>query len=223
MRRSVGQLGFTLIELLVASAIMAIILGALGNLFVSTRDAYRANEEATALQQTADAVGQLLTYEIGLAGYRGSDNNASTRTFTTPVVFGLLSFPATTLQIETGLSASTPDEVYVSYYEDRYVSNTAKLGTEFSVDTTNHNLDRYLSTDTAKRAIIRGVHNLKVLRYVRRDGKECNTATAANLAALRLEFTLTDGLKKQTVVPLQNPQVSPVLPVLSVLANSSGC
>lgn len=236
MKRRTGQLGFTLVELLLASAIMAVILGALGNLFAGTTRAYRVNEEATNLQQTADAAGQLLMYEVGLAGYRGSDNNISTRTFTTPVLLGLVSVPASTLKIETGASTSVPDKVFVSYYEDRNYSssttyNPTKLGTEFSVDTSAHSLNRYASNDPEKRAVIQDVYNLKVLRYVRKNGRECNTVTPstattpADLAALRLELTFTDGLKEQVVIALPNPQTSTSshLPTLTVLANPSGC
>ena len=44
MRRHTSQHGFTLVELLVASAVMGIILGALGSLFATTNRAYRAND-----------------------------------------------------------------------------------------------------------------------------------------------------------------------------------
>lgn len=236
MRQRAGQLGFTLVELLVASVIMVMILSALGSLFVSTSRAYRVNDEVSALQQNADAAGQLLSYEIGLAGYRGSDNsgnNFNARTFSTPILFGTTSVPATTLKIENTPSTS-PDKITVSYYEDRFTSTSTspkKASTQFSVDTGNRNLDRHVSGETNAQPAIENVYNLKVLRYIRKDGKECNTVTPAtpttpsDLAGLRLELTFNKGLRKQVIVSLANPQTSSALdlPTLTVLSNPTGC
>ena len=230
------QSGFTIVELLVASVIMVVILGALGSLFVSTNRAYRVNDKVSTLQQSADAAGELLSYEIGLAGYRGSDNsskNFDSRTFTTSVLFGTVTVPATTLKIENTPSTS-PNKIAVSYYEDRFQStgspaNPTKTAVQFSIDA--NNLYRQQSGGSAKQPAIEGVYNLKVLRYIRKDGKECNTVTPStpavpsNLAGLKLELTFTDNLKKQVVIPLSNPQTSSAadLPTLNVLPNSAGC
>lgn len=237
MKGRLGHSGFTIVELLVASVIMVIILGALGSLFLSTSKAYRVNDKVSALQQNADAAGQLLSYEVELAGYRGSDNSTNGfdgRKFLTAIPFGTELIPATTLKITAIAFSATPDKIAVSYYEDRFTSTSAdptKTSVQFSVDTGNNNLDRHASGETYAQPAIEDVKNLKVLRYIRKDGKECNTVTPAtpttpsDLAGLRLELTFTDDLKKQVVIPLPNPQTSSAadLPTLNVLPNSTGC
>lgn len=161
------QSGFTIVELLVASVIMVIILGALGGLFLSTSKAYRANDKVSALQQNADAAGQLLSYEVELAGYRGSDNSTngfSSRTFSTPILFGAASIPATTLRITANAALATPDNIAVSYYEDRFTSTSAnptRTSVQFSVDTRNNNLDRHASGETNAQPAVEDVTNLK--------------------------------------------------------------
>ena len=229
MRRSRLN-GFTLTELLIAAAIMGIILATLGSLFVSSTKAYRANDEASALQQNSGAAERLLAYEISLAGYRGSDTNAQSRTFdSTPIVGTVSPAAETTLAITTGSSATTPDTVAVRYYEDRFESGPTPSSVQFSVDTKNNSLYRRKSTDTKREPLVQGVYNLKVLRYIREDGRACNTVptstppAASTLVGLKLELTFTDQIKKQLVVTFPNKQVAPVLPTLTVLASPSGC
>lgn len=209
MKRPAGQQGFTLVELLVAATIMALILSALGSLFVSTNRAYRANDEVSERQQSADAAAQLLSYEIGLAGYRGS----------TPSNVQNSTFAATerTLSITKGASATTSDAITVRYYEDRFNSSPVKTMVTFNAakDGNNiFNLYRHNHAETAKQPAIQFIQNLKVLSYIRKDGSEGASATQATLSGLRLELTFTDGLKKQVVIGIDNPQANPELPTL---------
>lgn len=100
--------GFYLLELLVAAAIMIIILAALGGLFAATVRANRSNTAASEGQQNAEAAIQLLKGEVGLAGYRGTDSAANSRTFSSST---LVVTPET----------STRDRVTVQFFEDRYI------------------------------------------------------------------------------------------------------
>ena len=207
--------GFTLVELLVAGTIMLLILGALGNLFISSSRAYRVNNEASDRQQTAEAATQMLTYEIGLAGYRGSDQSANTREFKTTALPGVVSVPESTLTITKGATATSPDTVTVRYYEDRFISSTAKRTAAFTAAKDSDNAyNLYRAQDGDNKPAILGVKNLKVVKYIKRDGTEATSATKDTLAALKLELTFIDGLKQQLVISIPNLQQLPVLPTL---------
>lgn len=226
MRQRTGQLGFTLIELMIASVIMVTILGALGSLFVSTSRAYRVNDEASTLQQSADAAGELLSYEIGLAGYKGSTDAASStsREFKT---LGLV--PTSTLTIIKGASATASDIIIVRYFEDRFADPVEQLVIRLDAIVTGgkHNLYRKQEKQNSigtpgyapdRLSTVEDVHNLKVLKYIKKDGSEVTSLTnATELAGLRLEFTFIideKTTKQQVVVGLKNPQVVPILPPL---------
>ncbi len=226
-KERLGQSGFTLLELLIASVIMVTILGALSGLFVSSSKAYRVNDKASTLQQSADAAGELLSYEIGLAGYKGSTNAAGSRKFTT---LGLV--PTSTLTIVKGSSATASDTITVRYFEDRFISTVEPEQLVITLNAvpsgTDRNLYRRYETQKAidtppytqpdRRSAVEDVYNLKVLKYVKKNGSEVTSLTNPDdLVALRLEFTLMiDGktTKQQVVVGLKNPQQIPVLPTL---------
>lgn len=219
--------GFTLVELLVASVIMVTILGALGSLFLSTSKAYRVNDKVSTLQQSADAAGQLLSYEIGLAGYKGSTDAASSnsRKFVT-----LTLVPTSTLTIIKGASATESDTITVRYFEDRFTDTVEQLVITLNAVPSGSNRNLYRRQEKQKdidvlpynqpdrQPAVEDVYNLKVLRYIKKDGSEVTSLTnATDLAALRLEFTLVidqETTKQQVVVDLKNLQNVPVLPTL---------
>lgn len=206
--------GFTLVELLVAGMIMLLILGALGNLFITSSRAYRVNSEVSDRQQIAEATTQMLTYEIGLAGYRGSDQNASAKKFETAVL-GVLPVPESTLVITKGASATASDTVTVRYYEDRFVSSTAKRTVAFTAAKDSNNAyNLYRTQDADRKPAILGIKNLKVVKYIKKDGSEATSVSQNDLVALKLELTFTDGLTQQLVIGIPNPQQIPVLPTL---------
>lgn len=211
MTRSGNQRGFTLVELLVAAALMVLLLSALGGLFISASRAYRTNDEMSDRQQGANVAAQLLSYEIGLAGYKGSDAAASGREFKSAGV------EESTLEIVRGTSATASDTVTVRYYEDRLGGDPVKVAVTFSAARDSRglfNLYRHNHVDTNRQPAVQQVRTLKVASYIERDGRESRAATKETLAALRLELTFTDGQTKQVVVGLDNPQQQPVLPNL---------
>src|SRR5690606_20232666 len=79
MRR--GDAGFTVLELLIAAAVAAVVLTVAALLYSSSARAYRVNEEVSEVRQGIQAAISLLQYEIGLAGYRCTDDDALTRAF----------------------------------------------------------------------------------------------------------------------------------------------
>jgi prepilin-type N-terminal cleavage/methylation domain-containing protein len=96
--------GFTLVELLIAVAILGILFSVLITVFTSATRGYRAVDATADLQQRAEVATRLLSYEVGLAGYRGVTGNLATRTFSGP-------------QVDVNVARN---EVTTAYYEDRY-------------------------------------------------------------------------------------------------------
>ena len=173
-----------------------------------------------------------------MAGYRGSTDTATSRTIKTSILFVTVTVPATTLKIQVATTGS--DKVTVSYYEDRFDTATTPLAVQFSADASNQTLYRYKAGDAAKQPVAEDVRSFKVLRYIRKDGKECNSVTpnvfttagepgtlttSGNLAGLRLELTFSANVKKQIVIPLANTQTSSAtdLPTLTTPSNPAGC
>lgn len=206
MKTPARQAGFTLVELLVAGTLMVVILSALGSLFVSTNRAYRVNDAVSEQQQSADAAAQLLSYEIGLAGYRGSEYSTTSL---------LPSFSGSTFTITKGATPETSDKIAVQYYEDRFTKGFVSV--IFEADKVDGIYNLYRTTGT-KQPAIENVRNLKVLRYIKKNGSEAASVIAAELAALKLELTFVDKSNKtstkQVIVGINNTQQDPVLPNL---------
>ncbi|WP_221252104.1 PilW family protein [Desulfuromonas versatilis] len=66
-----SQAGLGLVELLVAAAIGLILLGGLYQVFISSSNAYRHDEQLSRLQENGRFALEALTREIRMAGYRG--------------------------------------------------------------------------------------------------------------------------------------------------------
>lgn len=212
---------------------MVLILSALGGLFVNTNRAYRKNEEVSDRQQSADAAAQLLSYEVGLAGYRGSTEAALLRTFS-----------GSTLSVTKGASATDSDTIVVRYYEDRFSNIGEQLIITFDAIPVGGSSNLYrkeqkqstIGSAVSKTPAIHNVKNLKVIGYILNGGKEypkdptvvhswiqpytlSSSITPSTLVAIKLELTFTDGLKKRVVIGIDNPQQippsqNPFLPVL---------
>jgi prepilin-type N-terminal cleavage/methylation domain-containing protein len=194
--------GFTLLELLIAAAIMAIILAALGALFVSSSQAYRTTVRVTERQQEAEAAIQLLVHEIGLAGYRGVGEHDANRTF---------SGDGRTLVITHGVGTA-PDTVQVRYFEDRFLPGERLV--TFGVNAERRTIFRQEGAGEAQ-DIVSNVTNLQVIQYIRRDGirvevppEEPRPPIPENLAAINLEITFADNSVWRFPVGLSNPQTT---------------
>lgn len=168
--------GFTLTELLIAGTIMAVLLAALGGLFVSSTRAYNANAAASVTQQTIEIASQLLRQELTLAGYRGIDSGSQNRLIPLPV------------SVSYG-SAKQSDTVTVRYYEDRHLA-TAELRT-VSYSARDDNLRRNTHTGAGAQPAVEGVQLLKVLEHTPQH--------------LRLRLTFSNGLSRELIIPLRNP------------------
>jgi prepilin-type N-terminal cleavage/methylation domain-containing protein len=195
---------FTLVELLVAGAILGILLTVLANLFVSSNRASQRVDQLSDQQQQAQATRQVLQYELGLAGYKGTDNGFASRTFT-----------GSTLTVTTGANSTQPDSIQVQYFEDRnYAStNTTVARTvTFSIGDDNGTSSLFRRQDTGSAvAIIPGVSNLKVASYIRHDDSKAVTEPN-NLSALELNVTYTSGNQDTILVVFQNAQTITITP-----------
>ena len=78
-----GSAGTTLIELLVAGAIFVVLLGALGAMLTTSLTAYRVTSQQSEVLQDVESVEQLLRFELGRAGFRGTGETEYLRSFDT--------------------------------------------------------------------------------------------------------------------------------------------
>jgi len=193
--------GFTLIELLISMAIMLLVLGAVLAFFVQSQRVYRVQEQVSDRQAAADSAIQLMTYEIGLAGYKGTGENDPIKPF---------AGGSTTLRIDRGPDSASPDTITVRYFEDRFVSSSQELVVAYSVDTTVQTLMRS-EASSAPQELVDGVLNLKVVQFIRRDGVRVDLTTTGgsvpeNLAALNVELTLASGRTWRFPIAIVNAQ-----------------
>ncbi len=200
MRRTEG---FTLVELLMSTAIMGMV--ALAGLFTQSIKAQQANEIASMRQQNAEAETELLRYEIGLAGYRGTTSDAITAN----------TFTEATLTIGVDADADDTDEITVQYYEDRFydgvttsptlINATYSSGTDADGDPV---LLRKLGTAAAQPAVA-SISLMKAVMYVDRDGNTTDITTSTipeELIGISIELTFDDGTLRRFLVGFNNNQ-----------------
>lgn len=200
--------GFTLVELLIAAAILVTLLGMLGSIFLGSQRAYRTNEGVSNERQNAQALTELLQYEVGLSGYRCVDSVGSA----TGRVFS-----GSPLTVVDG-AGGTPDRVTVRYYEDRFTGGACDLKTvTFYVE----DAILWRSAGTAAEPAVNGVVDLQVSSWLDKSNVQFNVPTSSanlarpndrDLAGLGLTLVLEDSSGRsstQTVtIGLKNPQCS---------------
>ncbi len=195
--------GFSIIELLLAAAILSVLMAILASLFNGANQSHKAIEKVAARMQEADVASQLLSYEIGLAGYRGVN-----QTTLSANDFG----GASVLRLAIGKSSSGgSDTLTTRYYEDRYVSATTLRSVTYSVGTSGgvSSLLRQEGSDPPYPAVY-GVSKLEVLSYIARDGTRLSATpsqaipTNPALVALELQLSFSDGITRKFSVNLSN-------------------
>ena len=191
-----------MLELLIVLAILSIALGVLLSLFTSGLHAFRAQEERSDLQQNVQNAAEFLQYEVSLAGYRGADSVANV---------GLRLFSSPRFKVDFVSDVMQPDTITVSYYEDRYSTATPTLKkVVYTVDPEKKTLLR-AENSGAQVAVASGIRNLKVTKYLKKDGSstDCATSTCTldNLIGLTFQLTLSDksSSKQNVTVTFLNP------------------
>ncbi len=195
--------GFTLVELLISFVIVVVLLGLITEIFRSSRTTYATQTEIADRQQAQlISVGQL-SYEVALAGYRGTDSSAMGRTFTSP-----------TFDVTSGTNS---DSLTVRYYEDRWTQNNQVVLKQIKFSVVGGALIRTDLTDpTNPLELVNGVDSLHVISYLNRDGDsfptEPNNKDDVSGMVLQLTFNnntpndTTDDTTQDLSIGLDNKQ-----------------
>lgn len=204
--------GFTLLELLLAATIVALILAAMGGLLATSSRATGAHEAASKRQQEIEAAVKILSYDLGLAGYRG----------TTPAEFAVNTFSDPTIEVlKSGATASGNDRLVIRYFEDteRLFGGADTCGrpcvVTYDIDSgEDGTLLLYRQEgNSEERGIVQEVDRFLVCTLFRRSGTPISLDSAPagsvaipeDLAALNIEITFTDGTVWRFPVGVTNP------------------
>lgn len=184
--------GFTLIELLVAAAILIALLAALGQYLVTSTRAYRASSEATVRIQDAEALQQVLQYELQRAGYQGVDEGYASNTLDASG-----GGATTTVIIDIGASSH---ELEARYYEtdERFLAtgDSGLRNVRFFVEDGVMYRDDGTTTDAL--AVAGTITAMQATTFIARNGLSTaieSTATPVPdpLAAIGVRLNFDDG------------------------------
>lgn len=205
--------GFTVLELLLATAIVTIVLGAIAGLLATSARSTGAHEAASRRQQEIEAAVKVLSYDLALAGYRG----------TTPDEFVANVFSDPTVEIiKSGATAANNDRLIVRYFEDeaRLFGGAETCGRPCVVtydvdsDDTGTLLLYRQEGSSEERGIVQEVESFVIRTMFRRSGSSLSldeiasgpVALPEDLAGLNVEIVFTDGTIWRFPVGLTNPQ-----------------
>lgn len=204
--RTTRREGVTLVELLVFMALFGVLLGVMASLVASAGSARRVTDQVNQRATTAETIAQLLSYEIGLAGYRGTGAAAlGTNTFADP-----------TLEIQRN-AVDVPDAITVRYYEDRFLADPSSplyVEATYSIGPNPDGVPSLLRAENggAAAAVVTGVQSIKVALFVRRSGEVQAVAGSgvipSDLAGLSLDLALVDGTEGRFLINLPNAQTA---------------
>ncbi len=198
--------GFTLVELLIAGFIFALILSALTMYFANSTRGTRAMESLSNRQQELEAAVNVMSYDVALAGYKGTTPTEVAREFTSP-----------SLVVTKATGPNGSDTLQVRYFEDtdRLFGADETCGSpcvvtyEVAEDSGTANLYRQEGTDPEK-GIVQEVVHFKVIQYILRDGTlvevTSSTPVPSNLAALNIEIAFATGGLWRFPIGLNNEQ-----------------
>ena len=223
--------GLTLIELLVVTAIFLLLLGFLGSMFVGTTRAYRVTSERSEAIQDAEAVLQLIRYDLGRAGFRGVEDGAFNRSFSGCTSANLEAndlgsgAACQTVRVDLDEAGAGGDLITVRFFETRFLGGgDGERVITYSVDTDENALLRQEGVQEG-RLLVGNIARLKVLDYVDRsreayaltdlrglplaglDGERQWPAGLRELAGLNVEVTFVDGAVTEFLIGLHNPQL----------------
>jgi len=201
--------GFTVIELLIASVILVIVLGALTSYMVSSRQAMGVTEQLSDRQQEVEAAVNVMSYDLALAGYRGTTPDDFARTFGN-----------STLLVEKEVDGGESDRLTIRYFEDsaRLYGADDTCGSPcqvtYEVGTEDDGLSYLLRQEggAAERGIVQRVEYFRVIQVIQRDGSlvDITSANAASLpsdlAGLNIEIAFSTGGLWRFPVGISNVQ-----------------
>jgi type IV pilus assembly protein PilW len=164
-----SQVGFSLVELMVAMALGLLVLGAVFSVFILQNQTFSNQEELVAMQQNVRAGMDLMSREIGLAGYdptgMNSDTNTSNNFVGTPV-------STTQLQIRADLNANGS------------IDATSQENIIYAYDSANNWITRNIGSGAQTFVL-----NVQAFTFQYLDASGNVTATAANVRQIRITIT----------------------------------
>lgn len=201
-----SQSGFTLLELLIASAVFAVIIGALTAYFSTSTRGMAAMEASSNRQQELEAAVNVMTYDVALAGYKGTTPDDVAR-----------SFGASSLRVTKGAGPAGSDRLEISYFEDgeRLFGGDDTCGSPctvtYEVDEEDGKYNLYRQEGASpERGIVQEVEHFKVIQFILRDGTQVDVVGTADapdqLAALNIEIAFSTGGLWRFPVGVSNKQ-----------------
>ncbi len=225
--------GVTLVELLIVTALFLLLLGFLTSMFAGTTRAYRVTSERSEAIQDAEAVLQLIRYDLGRAGFRGVEDGAFDRTFANCLNSDLANndlgsgASCQTVRVDIDAAGDGGDRITVRYFETRFIGGgTGERVIAYSVDSDESALLRR-EGDQEGLLLVGNIERLRVLDFVDRsrepfalstlvdlqpveggsDGERLWPNGLRELAGLNVEVTFLDGSVTEFLVGLHNPQL----------------
>ncbi len=201
------QSGFSLVELLMGLVLTVIVLGAASTLFVSSNTLYRKQANDADEQQALSAGLAQLSYELSLAGYRGTDlkvDQLSTRNFG----------GQPTIKMTQG---EYTDMITVRYYEDKWTTNNQVTLKEVNFFTYQDKLMRqegnFFTSEGLNypRSIVDGVEAIKVVYWLNKYGTRIPLASNLDRTVARglvIKLKYKSGAEELFTVAFQNQQLN---------------
>ncbi len=161
--------GFTIVELLVAAALLLVILGALGALYVSTTRAYRTNQEVTSAAAQMRSAVEAIQRDFSQAGFTGRSRTALGEPFGLDLG-NQVCLTAADGEEQCGRNVET---LRISYATDSEAGGLTQVAY-----TVEDDLLLQESGGGAPLPLAENIAGLDLLRYVRADG-----STSADLSS----------------------------------------
>lgn len=194
--------GFTLLELLIALAVFAVLLTAALSVFVTSNRAQRAAEMQSLRTQQTEAVVHLVNYEVGLAGYGGTQNP---RTFASSEA---------TIEVVLGSSSGNGDDgpsdtIAIRYFEDDdflHEDDDGLRHVRYSV--TGGRLVRENLIANSVEELVDDVSEMRIVSFIGRDRSELddNELEDADIGGVRVLVRFLDTSEWTFFVGLYNQQ-----------------
>jgi hypothetical protein len=204
--RTAPLLGVTLLEMLVALSLFLVAVSLLLGIFVSSLRVQRASEDQSLRIQETESVVHLINYEVGLAGYTGTQ---------APQAFTGEEGP--TISVTLG-GSNASDRIRIRFFEDPDFlaqGDTGERLVEYRVDATNAALLREDLTNAVVETLVGSVDTMRIVAFIGR-AREVVTADQVaefgttvlpeEIAGVRVSVTFQDGTDWTFLVGLYNRQ-----------------
>ena len=160
------ELGFTLLELIIAMAVGLIVLGAMYSVFTVQNKTFNDQERIVNMQQNVRAAMDMMTREIGLAGYDPARVNSDASSSNN---FVGVTYSTSQLQIQADLDGNGT------------IDTTSQENITYAFDSTNRQITR--NAGTGAQTFVDGIESF-AFEYL--DGGVTATTISANIRQVRI-------------------------------------